>query len=488
MELTDLINSLKVIQVAGDVQRKEISRITYDSRDVTSNSIFVAIKGFQTDGHNFIIDAINKGADAVILDNDSVIPEEIFIHRNVTKILVKDSRVALAELSKSFFKDPSSKINLIGVTGTNGKTTTTWLIKNILEYAGIKTGLIGTIANYIGEKKIESKLTTPESSDLNYLLHQMILEDCKSAVMEVSSHSLFLNRIYGLNFKYAVFTNITIDHLDFHQTFENYLNAKKILFDRLSQDSFAIVNSDDESYYKIIKDCKAKIITYGQNNSADYIISEIEYDLNGTSFQLTNNIENKTYQIQLSLIGEFNAYNATAAFIVCQIYRIESNKIIDALKNAQQVPGRFEVLGSNNKKVIVDYSHTPDSLQKAIQSLRKIVGQNKIITVFGCGGDRDKTKRPLMGKVASELSDEVIVTSDNPRTESPLAIIDDIVKGISKNNYDVIENREEAIKTAIEKANETTAILIAGKGHETYQEINGVKYPFSDTEVARKYL
>lgn len=486
MELTELINSLKVIQVAGDVQRKEISRIVYDSRQVTANSIFVAIKGFKLDGHNFIIEAINKGAIAVVLEDNSAVPEEIFIHNNVTKILVNNSRIAIAELSKYFFKNPSSKLDLIGVTGTNGKTTTTWLIKNILDFSGIKTGLIGTIANFIGEQKIESKLTTPESSDLNYLLHQMVLDKCSAAAMEVSSHSLFLNRTYGLDFKIGVFTNITIDHLDFHKTFENYLNAKKILFDNLNEKSFAIVNKDDDNYKNIIKDCSAKVITFGKDKTADYSIDNINFNLNGTSFRINEN--KNSYQIEIPLIGEFNAYNATVAFIVSKLLGLDDNKIINGLKNAKQVPGRFEVIGNDKKKVIVDYSHTPDSLEKAIQSLRKLVGSKKIITVFGCGGDRDRSKRPLMGKIATELSDQVIITSDNPRTEDPFQIIDDILKGIEKKNYLIIENRSEAIKQAIENSDDDTAILIAGKGHENYQEINGVKYHFSDSEIAREYL
>jgi UDP-N-acetylmuramoyl-L-alanyl-D-glutamate--2,6-diaminopimelate ligase len=259
VELTKLINSISVIQVAGDLQRKEISKIHYDSRQVTSNSIFVAIKGYKTDGHKFILDAINKGAEAVVLEDNSIVPDEIFIHKNVTKILVKDSRIALAELSKGFYNDPSSQINLIGITGTNGKTTTSWLIKNICDYANYKSGLIGTIFNYIGEAKIDSLLTTPESSDLNYLLHQMIEAKCKYAIMEASSHSLYLNRTYGLNFNFAVFTNITIDHLDFHKTFENYIKAKKILFDRLNENSVAVINADDKNSEVMIKDCNAKI-------------------------------------------------------------------------------------------------------------------------------------------------------------------------------------------------------------------------------------
>ncbi len=486
MELTELINNLNVIQVAGDVQRKEISKLVYDSRLVSANSIFVAIKGYKTDGHNFIIDAINNGAEAIVLENDGIVPDEFFIHRNVTKILVKDSRIALAELSKGFYKNPSSKIQLIGITGTNGKTTTSWLIKYILDYSGLKAGLLGTIANYIGDFKLESNLTTPESSDLNYLLNQMVNNDCKFAAMEVSSHSLYLNRTYGLDFKFAVFTNLTIDHLDFHKTFENYLNAKKILFDRLGENAIAVINIDDENANQIIKDCKAHIITFGQNHSADYVISDINFDLNGTNFLLK--YKDQTFQIQLPLIGEFNAYNASAAFIVSHRIGLSFEQILGGLKNSRQVPGRFEVIGSENKKVIVDYSHTPDSLEKAILSLRKLSKQNKIITVFGCGGDRDKTKRPLMGKIATELSDKVFITSDNPRTEDAMSIINDIVKGISKQNYSIIENREEAIKTAIQSADDFSAILIAGKGHENYQDINGIKHPFSDSEVARKYL
>ncbi len=486
MELTELINNLNVIQVAGDVQRKEISKLVYDSRLVSANSIFVAIKGYKTDGHNFIIDAINNGAEAIVLENDGIVPDEFFIHRNVTKILVKDSRIALAELSKGFYKNPSSKIQLIGITGTNGKTTTSWLIKYILDYSGLKAGLLGTIANYIGDFKLESNLTTPESSDLNYLLNQMVNNDCKFAAMEVSSHSLYLNRTYGLDFKFAVFTNLTIDHLDFHKTFENYLNAKKILFDRLGENAIAVINIDDENANQIIKDCKAHIITFGQNHSADYVISDINFDLNGTNFLLK--YKDQTFQIQLPLIGEFNAYNASAAFIVSHRIGLSFEQILGGLKNSRQVPGRFEVIGSENKKVIVDYSHTPDSLEKAILSLRKLSKQNKIITVFGCGGDRDKTKRPLMGKIATELSDKVFITSDNPRTEDAMSIINDIVKGISKQNYSIIENREEAIKTAIQSADDFSAILIAGKGHENYQVINDIKHPFSDLEVARKYL
>ncbi|MBE0538915.1 MAG: UDP-N-acetylmuramoyl-L-alanyl-D-glutamate--2,6-diaminopimelate ligase [Ignavibacterium sp.] len=487
MELTQLLNSLHVIQVTGEVQRKDVASIVYDSRKVQKNSVFVAIKGFKTDGHRFIQDAINKGAIAIVVEVDNSIPDELITHAQIAKILVKDSRKALAEISKGFYNDPTSKLKLIGITGTNGKTTSTFILKNILQNAGYKTGLLGTIANYIDDVKIDSNLTTPESNDLNKFFYEMIESGCSHAVMEVSSHSLILNRVYGLNFLGAIFSNITSDHLDFHQTFEEYLKAKKILFDGLGYDSFAIINSDDKSSNDIIKDSKAKIITYGMAVGSDYQIKDIRYDLNGTEFTITHN--KVDYIISTSLIGTFNAYNATSAFATAKSLGIDESKIMKGIKSSPQVPGRFEVLGKGNKKVIVDYSHTADSLEKALIAVREIVNNmNEVVTVFGCGGDRDKTKRPVMGKVASELSDKVFVTSDNPRTENPFSIIEDIKKGITKYNYVVEENREAAIASAIKNSDDNAVILIAGKGHENYQEINGIRNHFSDKEVALKYL
>jgi UDP-N-acetylmuramoyl-L-alanyl-D-glutamate--2,6-diaminopimelate ligase len=315
----------------------------------------------------------------------------------------------------------------------------------------------------------------------------MIEAGCSHSIMEVSSHSLVLNRVFGLDFSAAIFSNITSDHLDFHQTFDEYLNAKKILFDELSSTSFALINSDDASSGKIIKDCKAKVVTYGIADNSDYQIKNINYDLNGTDFTITN--KNVDYKIHTTLIGTFNAYNAASAFTTAHSLGIDANKIVEGIKSSPQVPGRFEVLGNKSKKVIVDYSHTADSLEKALQAVREIVkDKNQVVTVFGCGGDRDKTKRPVMGKVASDLSDKVFVTSDNPRTENPYEIIKDIIKGLSKDNYEIEENREEAIKNAIQRSADNAVILIAGKGHENYQEINGVRNHFSDQEIALKYL
>ena len=487
MELTQLLNSVHAIQVIGEVQRRDISSIHYDSRKVQKNSVFVAIKGFKTDGHKYIPDAINKGAVAVVVEDDNSVPDELIFHSQIAKILVKNSRKALAELSKGLYDDPSSKLKLIGITGTNGKTTTSFILKNILQQTGNKTGLIGTIANYIGETKIDSKLTTPESNDLNVFFTEMLDEKCSNAVMEVSSHSLVLNRVYGLNFKVAIFSNITSDHLDFHNSFDEYLKAKKILFDYLSSKAFAVINADDPSSNDIVKDSKAKIVSYGVSNNSDYQIKNIHYDLNGTNFTITH--DGYDYNIHTSLIGTFNAYNASAAFAAAHCLGVDKNEIVKGIESSPQVPGRFEVIGKGNKKAIVDYSHTADSLEKALQAVREIVKSDyQVVTVFGCGGDRDKTKRPVMGKIASELSDKVFITSDNPRTENPFAIIEDIKKGISINNYTVIENRGEAIKQAILNSDDKAVILIAGKGHENYQEINGVRNHFSDKEIAGKYL
>jgi len=487
MELNELLNIVHAIQVIGEVQRKNIAGIFYDSRKAIQNSVFVAIKGYNTDGHKFILDALNKGAIAVVLEDKNAVPDEIFIHEAKAKIVVHNSRIALAELSNYFFKEPSKKLMLVGITGTNGKTTTSYFLKNIFETAGYKTGLMGTIANYIGDKKLESKLTTPESNDLNEMLLAMYYHGCRYAVMEVSSHSLELKRVTNLHFSEAVFTNITSDHLDFHGSFENYFKAKKILFDSLSPESFVICNADDKHGMSIIKDSKAEKFFYGTSSNADILMKNIHYGLQGTSFEII--YKKNSFPVSTSLIGEFNAYNACAAFAASVQIGIDEENALKGIKTAKHVPGRFEVVQNGKKKVIIDYSHTADSLQKALEAVKKInKDKNPIYTVFGCGGNRDKTKRPVMGKIASELSDKVFVTSDNPRFEDPFIIIDEIKKGIAKNNYEIIENREEAIRKSIETSEDTAVILIAGKGHENYQEIKGIRNHFSDKETAEKYL
>jgi UDP-N-acetylmuramoyl-L-alanyl-D-glutamate--2,6-diaminopimelate ligase len=487
MELTKLINSVHAIQVSGEVERKDINGIFYDSRKVKSGSLFVALSGYRTDGHRFVLDAINSGASAVILDNDAIVPDEIFIHRNVTKILVKNARVALAEVSKAFHKNVADSLTLVGITGTKGKTTTAWLVKHILESAGIKSGLLGTIANYIGSRKLSTSLTTPESCELHELFAEMVKEGCTHAVMEVSSHALALNRVYGLHFAEAIYTNLSLDHLDFHETFENYLNAKKILFTSLSGNAVAIVNLDDERSYAILAAAGVKKLTYGQSGEADLCITNIVLGLDKTTFTL--DFSGKEYHIESKMFGVFNTYNITAAFAAAYCNGIAPEDIIAAIATAPQVPGRFEVISAGNKQVIIDYAHTPDSLQKTLENIRLIVQHERpLITVFGCGGNRDTSKRPIMGKIATDISDSVVVTSDNPRREDPNVIIEDIVKGIAKTNFTVVADREEAIRKAIKDSPEDAVILVAGKGHEDYQIIGDTKYPFSDATIAHNVM
>lgn len=487
MKLNELLNNVSVIQVVGNAEQKEIEELTIDSRTVKKNSLFFAIKGQKTDGHNFIHDVINKKAAAVVLENGNLFPDEIFLHANCVKIVVHDTKKALAEFSNILYEEPSKKLNVIGITGTKGKSTTAFFVKNIFEANKNKCGLIGTIANYIGDVEVKTMLTTPQSNEINFLFSEMLKNNCSHCVMEVSSHALDLHRVEYIKFSSAIFTNITSDHMDYHQTFDHYFISKKKLFDMVSFDGYVIFNNDDESGEKIVRDSKAQKISYGTKESSDVRIENIEYNLDGTRFIL--NWKEKSYNLETKLIGIFNAYNATAAFAVAVINGMNPAVAIEGIKNTPQVPGRFEVVSKKNKKVIIDYSHTSDSLKQALEAIHHIVkGERKIYTVFGCGGDRDKTKRPIMGSIASEMSEIVYVTSDNPRTEDPFVIIDEIVHGIKKNNYRIIENREYAIRTAIYESEDDAVILVAGKGHENYQEIHGVRKHFSDKEISEKYL
>jgi len=487
MNLSHLLNNVNVIQVIGNAESKEIDSITIDSRTVKPNSLFFAIEGLKTDGHNFINDAINKNACAIVLQKANAVPDQIFIHNGVVKILVENSRKALAEFSNLFYGKPSHKLNLTGITGTKGKTTTAFYVKNVFQTAGFKTGLIGTIANYIDEKEVKTLLTTPQSNDLNQLLAQMHQENCSHCVMEVSSHALDLHRVDHINFSGAIFTNITSDHMDYHKTFEHYLKSKKILFDMLFKDGKIVYNSDDPNSNSIIKDSHAHKFSIGMNKDAQFRIQNSEFNLDGTTFSII--YKNQELKISTKLVGHFNAYNATLAFAMAVINGIDPILAVHGINKTPQVPGRFEVISNKDKKVIVDYAHTSDSLQQALKAVKHIVKDERpIYTVFGCGGDRDKTKRPIMGNIAASMSDRVYVTSDNPRTEDPFIIIDEILNGITTNNYRVLENREEAIQAAILESEDNAVVLIAGKGHENYQEINGIRNHFSDKEIAQKYL
>ncbi len=487
MKLSEILNNISTIKVTGKTVDSDITAIEFDSRKIMKNALFFAIKGFKVDGHTFIQSAINNGASAVVVEDDNAIPDELLDSFNVIKILVNDCRIALAEASNIFYDEPSKKMNVIGITGTNGKTTTSYFVKNIFERAGYKTGLIGTINNFIGEEKLVSKLTTPESNELNQLLNSMQSAGCKYTVMEVSSHSLALKRVHKINFQSALFTNLTSEHLDFHQDFERYLEAKKQLFDSLPEGAIALYNADDIHSIDVMKDCTAIKYRYGSTADADFRLENIKYTLDGTKFIIS--YKGSSYSVETTLVGDFNAYNACAAFAITVLSGIKPGDAISGIKITPQVPGRFEVFNNGNRKIIIDYSHTPDGLEKALLAIKNLKNkEQKIYTVFGCGGNRDKQKRPLMGKIASELSDNVIITSDNPRDEDPSVIIEEIKSSIEKENYKVIENREEAIKEAIVHSSANSVVLIAGKGHEEYQEIKGKRSHFSDREVAEKYL
>ncbi len=487
MKLTEILNKVKAVQVTGNAELKEISTITIDSRTAENSSLFFAIKGEKLDGHKFIQEVINKGASAVVMQDATAVPDQIFSHSGCVKIIVADTRKSLAEFSNIFYGEPSKKLKLIGITGTKGKTTTAFYVKNIFHQAGYKTGLIGTIANYIGDREVKTILTTPQANEINSLLARMIQEGCSHCVMEVSSHALALHRADYLNYDTGIFTNITSDHMDYHKTFEHYLASKKILFDMIMKDGKIIYNTDDPNSPTLLKNSPAQKYSYGSGKKADFRIQNLEYTLDGTTFDLS--YKGNQYQLRTKLVGHFNAFNAASAFAAGVVNGIDPNVAAEGIRTTPQVPGRFEIVTKKNKKVIVDYSHTSDSLKQALTAIHHIVKEERpIYTVFGCGGDRDRTKRPVMGDIAASMSNRVYLTSDNPRTEDPLFIVDEILKGIKTNNYRVIENREEAIRSAIHESEDDAVILIAGKGHENYQEINGVRKHFSDKELSEKYL
>lgn len=472
----------------------DVHKLCYNSKQVERGDVFFAVKGFKTDGNKYINDALAKGAGAVI--SDSVDSDE-----DLRTYRVENCRRAMAAFSNIFYDYPSRKMKMIGVTGTNGKTTVTNLINFVLESWDKKTGLIGTNGNYINKRFIQTDFTTPESVELNSLLADMVSAGVEYAVMEVSSHSLALGRVYGIDFDIAVFTNLTPEHMDFHETMDNYLNSKKQLFDRLERmnakgfGTAAIYNSDDDLGTRIVDGTGAERVSFGFSKSA-YSAENLEMNFEGMTFDMLvplNGDGIDKIKIETALTGRFNVYNILAAASVLKQLKVPFDVIREALKNFNAVDGRFNIIKlSNGASAIIDYSHTPDSLLKAITTIREILDSSKskgrIITVFGCGGDRDRTKRPLMGKIASENSDFAVITSDNPRSENPLDIIEEIKAGIKSDNYSVEENREKAIVTAVGMAKKNDVILMAGKGHETYQEIKGVKYHLSDKEIVKRFI
>lgn len=471
----------------------DVNRLRYNSKLVEQGDIFFAIKGLKSDGNEYIQDALARGAQAVFTDEaDPVNDSRVYS--------VEDARKAMAVAGNIYFDFPSRKMTMIGVTGTNGKTTVTNIINNVLRYAGKKTGLIGTNGNFIKKRFIKTDFTTPESVELNELLDTMYKEEVEYVIMEVSSHALAMHRVYGLDFDTAVFTNLTNEHLDFHNSMEEYFDAKKIMFDTMKRinakgnHTSVIYNNNDPYGEKIISGSEGERISFGFNLAA-YSVRNLKMNFEKMSFdmQVPLNGEGITeIHIDTHLIGRFNVSNILAAAAALKANNIDYKTITEAITHMMPVDGRFnQVKLGNDASAIIDYSHTPDSLLKAITTIREILDSNKskgkIITVFGCGGNRDKTKRPKMGEIAAKYSDHAIVTSDNPRDEEPMDIIEDIKKGITSDNYSIEENRELAIKKAVDMSRAGDVILVAGKGHETYQEIKGVKYDLSDRKIVESY-
>ncbi|SNS24570.1 UDP-N-acetylmuramoylalanyl-D-glutamate--2,6-diaminopimelate ligase [Anaerovirgula multivorans] len=477
MLLKELLRDLEIEGLKGS-DELSIEATTYDSRKVVNNSLFICIEGFKTDGHLYIKDAIKNGAVAVIVQKDIDI-------EGVTVVKVKNTRKAMAIIANDFYHRPSGTLALIGVTGTNGKTSTTYMIKKILEASGRKPGLIGTISNWIGDEKIDADRTTPESLDLQKLFRKMLENEIDSCVMEVSSHSLELQRVEKCNFQVGVFTNLTPDHLDFHPTIIDYRNAKKKLFHKT--ELYNIINVDDEHGRIIIDEInslKTPILTFGVNNKADISAKNIVMTMKTVSFDMiTPKYKGK---IELNIPGLFTVYNALAAIAVTYAMGIEFKYIKEGLECMKGIAGRLEAVEEfKDFAVIIDYAHTPDALENVLKSVRGFV-ENKLITVFGCGGDRDRSKRAVMGEIAGKYSDLTIITSDNPRSEEPMQILTMIEDGISRTagKYHVIKDRKEAISFALKSAQKGDIILIAGKGHETYQVINNNVFEFDDKKVA----
>ena len=473
MKISDVIENIECV-VKGN-ENIDIKGIAYDSRKVKEGYLFVAIKGFETDGHKYIDAAIKNGAVAILGEDE--------VECGCTYIKTKNSRRALACVAANFYNHPERKLKIIGITGTNGKTTTTYIIRHILALKGIRCDLIGTNQTIIGDEVIESGRTTPESLDLFAIFAKMVQTGGEYVVMEVSSHSLALDRVYGVEFETAVITNITQDHLDFHKTLENYAEAKAILF---KMSKTAAVNTDSDFADLIQKSVKGDLITYGINNDADVKAQNLRMSERGVIFDV--NDRGETIEMRLGIPGKFSVYNALAAICACKNIGIEDSDIEKGLVLAKPVMGRIEVVHTNTPyTVIIDYAHTPDGLENIISAVRGFA-KKRVITLFGCGGNRDSLKRPKMGKIAEDLSDLVIVTSDNPRCEKPEDIIKDILVGMEKDNHVSIENRYDAIKYAMEIAAEGDIIILAGKGHETYQEIEHIKHDFDERAVVRRIL
>ncbi|MFM1874989.1 MAG: hypothetical protein RL266_726 [Bacteroidota bacterium] len=474
--LKDILYKAGIEEVIGSTN-VAIENICTDSRQAKKFSLFIAVKGTAMDGHDYISKAIEQGSLAIICE---VLPKSLV--KDVNYIQVKNSRFAAGVISSNFYDNPSRNMKLVGVTGTNGKTTTTTLLYGLFRALGYKVGLISTVRNLINGNVVVATHTTPDPINLNRLLAEMVEAGCEYAFMEVSSHALDQHRVAGIEFAGAIFTNITHDHLDYHKTFSNYIKAKKMLFDGLSSKAFALVNVDDKNGEVMVQNTKAKVVTYGLKSMADRKAKILENNLTG----LILNIDGQ--EVITRLIGSFNAYNILSVYGAALELKEEKLQILTTLSNLQSPDGRFQFIKTENNILgIVDYAHTPDALDNVLSTIQELrTGNEKLITVVGCGGDRDKTKRPEMARIAAEGSDKVILTSDNPRSEDPQTIIDDMKTGLDPvliRKAVSIVDRAEAIRTACMMVSPGDIILLAGKGHEKYQEIKGVKHDFDDMEV-----
>ncbi len=480
MKLHSLLRDVPTLQVRGDTAR-EIHQIQFDSRKVTDGALFVALRGTQVDGHEFIDKAEKNGAAVIVAER---LPE--YLNPQVTYLQVASSGWALGQMASNFYGRPSEKLYLVGVTGTNGKTTTVNLLYDLFEDLGYKCGLVSTVGNKIAGEATPATHTTPDALAANELLAQMVEEQCDYVFMEVSSHAVHQQRIAGLRFTGAIFTNITHDHLDYHGSFRNYLLAKKAFFDQLPPSAFALTNADDRNGEVMVQNTGARIYRYGLRKMADFKASLLDNALEGLHLEIGQT------EFFGRLIGEFNAYNLLAVYAAACLLEQDSMEVLTHLSRLKAAEGRFDTVMAPGGTVtgIVDYAHSPDALEKVLATLHKLrKGNTRILTVVGCGGDRDRSKRPEMARVAAAYSDQLILTSDNPRTEDPAAIIREMVEGVPPDQKSkVLENpaRREAIRTACRLANAGDVVLIAGKGHEKYQEIQGEKLPFDDKEELRK--
>jgi len=480
-ELKDILYRVHITSTSGDMN-VDVKGIAFDSRKVQSGYLFIAVKGTQSDGHSFIEKAVSNGAVAILGEK---LPEAI--SDKVTYVTVKESAKALGIVANNFFGSPSTKIKLIGVTGTNGKTTVATLLFKLFTSLGYRCGMLSTVVNRIVDKDIPATHTTPDPIQINELLVKMLEEKCTHCFIEVSSHAVDQGRIEGLNFVGGLFTNITHDHLDYHRTFESYIRAKKRFFDGLSSEAFALVNVDDKRGMVMLQNSKAKKQTYGLKKMADFKGKIITNSIEGLELEIGER------NVWFKLIGDFNAYNLLAVYGASCLLGEDPEMVLMKLSALTGASGRFElVLPGSKFTAIVDYAHTPDALKNVLETIEHFrSGNEQVIAVVGCGGDRDRTKRPLMAAIACKYSNKVIFTSDNPRSEDPLEIIHEMQKGVGPSEAKktlVMVDREEAIKTACMMAKEKDIILVAGKGHENYQEIKGVKHPFDDKEVLTRML